>query len=180
MVEGAEGDARRIVAGIEHAYLFEHFDSRGGSTVVLAPSLHRAMEVYVEPFQLSNDGPTDEDFQITEHDYAGELRMVVCDQDFEQTDLDTELLSSYGGKYKAAWLRVRIGKSRWQTPMEGRTLVLWTGKRPNADEIGFHAMTGPYTYKDEPIKFKYVKEELGEDAFGLILMDASTRRSLFK
>lgn len=153
----------REVGRVERAYLFSHFDSRGGSSLVVVPTLARALAAYAEHLGLDEQAAAD----IAEEDYVGRYAVIVCDKPLSAAD-GAELLAGYrtDGGYSWGVVQARWhdqARRRWSRWQDTAYAVLWVGDAP--------AVEG----QDDPLR-----EELrldvrapGEDAWGLILFWSS-------
>lgn len=106
-------DAREV-GRIERAYLFSHFDSRGGSAFVVVPTLARALVAYADHVGLGEQATAD----AAEEDYVGRFAVVVCDKPLSAADDGAELLAGYReGGYSFG-----VIQARWYDGARGR----WT------------------------------------------------------
>lgn len=153
----------REVARISRAYLFGHYDSRGGSTLVVARNLSPGLVAYAASFGY---GDEELEHDAAEQDYVGRFTVLVCDRALSTADDGAELLADYrddGGGYR--W---GVVQSRWRDASRGRRsrwrdttyAVLWSGRPP--------AIVVPAGPLQE--EFRLDRRNLGEDAWGLGLI----------
>ena len=153
----------REVGRIERAYLFSHYDSRGGSTLVVAKNLSRALVAYAASFGYGDE--------VLEHDaaeegYVGRYMVLVCDRALSPADDGAELLADYrddGGGYRWGVVRSRwrdASRGRWSRRRDTACAILWAGKVPTVT-----GCAGPS--RDE---LRIDRRDVGEDAWGLGLL----------
>lgn len=152
----------REVARITRAYLFGHYDSRGGSTLVVAKNLSRALVAYALSFGY---GDEELEHDAAEQDYVARYTVIVCDRAFSTADDGAELLADYRddgtgyrfGVVQSRWRDSRGRRSRWR---DTAYAVLWSGMPP-----AIVGQTGPL---QEELRLD--RRNLGEDAWGLGLI----------
>lgn len=151
----------REVGRIGRAYLFSHYDSRGGSSLVVVPTLARALVAYAEHLGL-DDGQAVAD--AAEEDYVARYAIIVCDRPLSPTDDGAVLLVGYRESDGYSW---GVTEARWYDQTRGRWsrwedtayAVLWVGDAPTV--IG---QAGPLR---EELRLE--PRDVGEDAWGLAL-----------
>jgi hypothetical protein len=154
LVQFELGDRERVVEWHERAYLFGHYDSRGGASLVLARNLNEATAKYGVAMGFDED----DEFDIAGDDYIKRVSLVVLDVSLPANG--SELLADYTGTPDRSYdLRVvehKFGR-RWS---ESDTLVLFRADREPPKVL-------PYDYADGT---RLVPKPVGEDAFGLLLV----------
>lgn len=161
----------RIVQTIEKAFLFGHYDSRGGATLVIASNYIKALEAYMTAFgcglkEADNKEAYDNLVDCCHKDFIRSGSVIVCDEPFFEGS-DVELDSEYtddGYSYGS------IKETRTHKTFEGTTksatetiLIFWKKKKPVLDRDEDNHSVSEYTIK---------REKLGEDAFGLHMIRA--------
>lgn len=146
------------------AYLFGHYDSRGGSFLVEADDLLDGLDRYVEE-TYGYDMEIPAKSALLEEDF-----MFRCKVHFVGTPTPEsgELDSSYGGEWEYGVLQHKWPTmKKWMGDGEGerRTLVFWTGKKPVQKELASLLPSGAIG--------RLVRKDYGEDACGLILIRKS-------
>lgn len=135
-------------------FLFGHYDSRGGATLIPARNLIEAFQKYASSFGFSvdehgqlqdegmrqhfaqypgTDGRTYEDWlpdsihSLMEEDFMFSCRVVVCDAPFEgEADLD-EAYAEEGGGYRYGLVQYRWRHKHYsQDPKEREELSKWS------------------------------------------------------
>lgn len=153
----------REVTRISRAYLFGHFDSRGGSTLVVARNLSRALVAYAASFGY---GDEELEHDAAEEDYVARYTVVVCDRALSVADDGAELLANYrdddgGYRFGVVQSRWRGGsRGRWSRWRDTAYAVLWSGRLPTI--VG---AAGPLQEE-----FRLDRRDVGEDAWGLGLI----------
>lgn len=172
--------ADRQAEWFEKAYVFGHYDSRGGATLVLADNHVEALRKYGEAFgvSLEGEGKVDNGIDALQDDFLKRVELIVCDEALPEGE--AELDEEYEGAY-------RYGKvqSRYE-------LVEYDYDGPKNPDGGFRRIpTGKFSkWRDEPVmvlwkgrtppklslpggllqcEHRMVREKLGEDACGLVL-----------
>lgn len=150
----------REVGRIERAHLFSHYDSRGGSMLVVVPTLAHALTAYADHLGL-DDGQAAAD--AAEEDYVGRFAVVVCDRSLSPADDGAELLDDYrddGGGYSWGVIQARwydVARGRWSRWEDAAYAVLWIGEAPT-----LAGQAGPLR---EELRIE--RRNVGEDAWGL-------------
>lgn len=153
----------REVGRIGRAYLFSHFDSRGGSTLVVARNLSRALVAYTASIGF---GDEDLEHDAAEQDYVARYAVIVCDRALSPDDDGAELLADYrddGGGYRFGVVQSRwrdVSRRRWSRWRDTAYAVLWSGRRPT-----IFGQAGPL-----PEELRLDRRNVGEDAWGLGLI----------
>jgi hypothetical protein len=155
----------REVGRIGRAYLFSHHDSRGGSVLVVAPTLARALAAYAEHLGLDEQMAA----HCAEEDYITRFTVVVCDQPLSPADDGAELLAGYREDGGYSW---GVVQARWYDGARGRWTewhntafaLLWSGGAP--------AVMGQAGPLREELRLDV--RDVGEDACGLILLWPAT------
>jgi hypothetical protein len=155
----------RTVTTLEKAYLFGHYDSRGGSMLILARHHIDALRVYGEVFCVEEfkDEPKVYNTQIDnlQEDFIARYRVIFCDAPCPTEP--AELLEDYtedGKGWKFGVVRNKF-RGEWS---ESGTAVFWRGEKPDAPESQWNF------HEESDIE----EQEIGEDAFGchLLISDA--------
>lgn len=152
----------REVGRIGRAYLFGHYDSRGGSTLVVERNLSRALVAYAKSFGY---GDEELEHDAAEEDYVARYTIIVCDRALSTADDGAELLADYrddGGGYRwgvlqSRWHDASRRHSRWR---DTSYAILWSGRTPTI--VG---QVGPL---QEELRLD--RRHVGEDAWGLGLL----------
>ncbi len=153
----------REVGRIERAYVFGHYDSRGGSTLVVARNLSRALVAYAASFGYGDDVL---EHDAAEEDHVARYTVVVCDRALSTADDGAELLADYrddGGGYRFGVVQSRwrdVSRGRWSRWRDTTYAVLWSGRPPT--------IAGPAGPLQE--EFRLDRRSIGEDAWGLGLI----------
>jgi hypothetical protein len=153
----------REVGRIERAYLFGHYDSRGGSTLVVAKNLSRALVSYAASFGYGDEVL---EHDAAEEDYVARYVVIVCDRPLSSADDGAELLADYrddGGGYRLGVLQSRwrdASRRRWSKWKDTSCAILWADKVPTVT-----GRAGPF--RDE---LRIDRRDVGEDAWGLGLL----------
>lgn len=150
----------REVGRIGRAYLFSHYDSRGGSSLVVIPTLARALTSYADQRGLDEQTAAD----LAEEDYVARYAVIVCDRPISLADDGTELLSEYcnGGGYSFGVIQARWyddARRHWSTWEDTAYAVLWTGALP----------TVAGQARPLPEELRIDVRDVGEDGWGLAL-----------
>lgn len=135
-------------------FLFEHRDSRGGDTIVEAPTLSAAAAIYNA---ACGGGPEVELPDWAAADYSGLIDVAIFDRDLPRERWDLiELLADYGGHWTAGSVVV-----------DGMILchALWRGEAPPA--WSHEGRMIRVVTADDPTGPDGVWSP-GEDAFGLL------------
>lgn len=178
-------------AGRTRAFLFGHYDSRGGAMLVEARNLLEAFPRYAEPFgwetvdgrlespqmkeYIEKDGGDYEEWRseaihgLMQEDFMYGCTAIFLDEmpDGEQ-DLDKGYAEDGGYSYGRLEYRWNTGKklTKWEDAGLGekKTLVFWKGKKPVVDPkaLGMDYLTD--------LEVRIARESLGEDAFGVVWM----------
>ena len=152
----------REVGRIERAYLFSHYDSRGGSTLVLGKNLSRALVAYAASFGYGDEAL---EHDVAEEDYVARYAVMVCDRPLTAADDGAELLADYrddGAGYRwgvvqSRWRDASHRPSRWR---DTSYAILWSGGTPRA--------TGQTRLLQEELRVD--RRNIGEDGWGLGLL----------
>lgn len=174
LLKGPEPETRMMIGGgrqkqvVRRAFLFGHYDSRGGASLVVADEIGEAVRKYAAAFgmvgELAEDA-SEEDrreqaetlHQMFAEDYMAWVEVYVCDG--ELPDGDAELDDDYAeGGFRYGRIEEKYKDSsagKWQ---KTNKLVLWKGPKPKLA-----------VEDDRFMRFRLEREELGEDAFGLCL-----------
>ena len=172
---------------IQNAYLYQHMDSRGGSTLVLAKSIILAHAIYASGFigrTIRTDGS---DIWATNGDTRYEVdndEFLMIDSaclDFEScveviiiggpnTIEDGELDQDWGGQYQLGRIQQKDWQGNW-----GNTdsLVLIHEGKFETEELPAVGDEEEITVIKMPVpdeKLRVVDERFDDDAFSLILM----------
>jgi len=127
-------------------FLFGHYDSRGGASFVVAETKAEAYKKYVSTFWLDEEEKATEGVKIAEEDFLGAATLESEHEIEDGTDLE------YGED-------------------GDRPIPLWVSYVPDNPEDTNHGAPGVYKLRwggECPEGFR--ASELGEDAFGVILM----------
>ena len=149
----------REVGRIDRTYLFSHFDSRGGSSLVVVPTLARALAAYAEHFGIDDEQLAAD---IAEEDYVARYTVIVCDRPLSTVNDGAELLTSYredDGGYSFGVVQARWhdgSRGRWSKWEDTAFAVLWTGAAPT--------VTGQAGPLREELRIE--PRDVGEDALG--------------
>lgn len=179
----------RVVQHIRRAYVFGHYDSRGGATLVAAPSIGKAMAKYQEVFCMDANGDdpgqkayfastglSGQALEDRYEDWKSEMMMEleeellfacevwVCDEMLpaDGGELDDNYRYEEGRFYKYGVLEMRYKNSsskRWGEETT-KTLVLWKAT----------ACKPTIIKQDQFYNYRLTKTSYGEDACGLIYM----------
>lgn len=176
MLAAAEDEraSRPVVEGgrekqkIRRAFLFGHYDSRGGATLLLASWIGEAVQKYAKAFGMFDaDPPKDAEEErerletmqsLFEEDFETVVEVTVCDGTLgdQERDLDQDY-GEDGFRYGRVQRRPKASKSgKWENT---QSLVMWKGPKPSlvVKEDGYFA-------------YRLEREKLGEDAFGLLFV----------
>lgn len=151
----------REVGRIQRAYLFGHYDSRGGALLVVQPSLALALTAYAKHLELDDRTAAD----VAEEDYVARYTVIVCDRALSATDDGQELLADYrddGGGYSFGVVQARWhddARRRWRKWEDSAYAVLWVGSAPTVA-----GQAGPLR---EELRIE--ARDVGEDAWGIAL-----------
>ena len=163
---------------IHQAFLYSHFDSRGGSTIIVAPHILKAHEVYNQAF-----GGDQTSLNIITDDYRGAYSLVVLGEKLTlDTDDSTELLAEYDGRYQIGVLQSRWqSEGEWQPWEDAPTLILspisQSQLSQNLDgrddsEVVVMDIELPNIHDILQSQWRVIEIKLGEDAFGCALVHA--------
>lgn len=161
----------RIVQTIEKAFLFGHYDSRGGAMLVIASNFIKALEAYAETFGCGFKEAGDEEaydnlINNCHQDFLRSGSVIVCDELF-QDGSGVELNSEYTDDGYSYGSIKEITTHKFSTkPTKSSTetiLIFWKKKKPILDRVEDNHGISEYTIK---------REKLGEDAFGLYMIRA--------
>lgn len=176
-----EPQFEREVDYIHKAYIFGHYDSRGGAMLVQAPNVKVAMEDYLKECEIgfTDTGEFDPDNYAWDTAYEdlstqGLFSVIVCDEVLPDRG---ELLAGYNDDgYKVARLESRMimsqpDETQWY---EIPVVVLWKGDASidPADKAYFNDAPRIIPSQSQSfVKYEYrlVEWQPGEDAFGLWL-----------
>jgi len=181
----------RAVQFVPRAYVFGHYDSRGGAALVVADTIAKAIVKYARVFGWDENledlgqkeylrdqglqGQALEDeynawkktaLQDIEDEHIFTCQVVVCDGSLpaEEAELDADYAET-GYSYGTIQSRCQDYKGKtmdWQDAGSNKILVLWKGEPPKP--LGQNQYLPQYEERLEKM------DSLGEDAFGLILM----------
>lgn len=175
LLEAPEPEAQTVVAGgrqkqvVRRAFLFGHYDSRGGASLVVADEIGEAARKYACVHGLV-DGPgvpveperkreeADMIHRLFADDYISWVEVFVCDASFPESDLDLDeefCGPESGFRYGRIESKLKSSTGKWE---KTHRMVFWKGPKPKlvVEDDGF-------------VKYRIEREELGEDAFGLVL-----------
>lgn len=153
----------RELGRIERAYLFSHYDSRGGSTLVVAKNLSRALAAYAASFGYGDEVLAHD---AAEEDYVARYIVIICDRALSPADDGAELLADYrddGTGYRWGVVRFRgrdASRGRWSRWKDTGYAVLWAGEAPT--------ITRPAGPRCDELRID--RRDVGEDAWGLGLL----------
>ena len=149
-------------------FLFGHYDSRGGATLIRAQGITEALDAYARRF---GGGGPDKTHRLFAEDFLGVVEAVFFGAEApRENESEIDLDAAYGGDFHVGRVRIRSSlQSRWHDApgQESRSvLVFWKGRKPDAKEA-CPDVGGPAI-----IETQIVKESLGEDAFGVLFVQA--------
>jgi hypothetical protein len=149
---------------LQNVYLFGHYDSRGGAAIVQAPNLASAMVAYAVGIEF-NIEDADDVWAVGEEDSIGKRELVVLDEPFNVLK-PQELLEGYAeiGGYKAAKVEYNFDLPKCEWTIDDRFLVLYKGELPKEMVVAPKVSPG---VKNFDTKYRFVEDQLGEDAWGL-------------
>jgi hypothetical protein len=150
------------------AYLFGHYDSRGGAFMVLAKNPAEALKKVSVGFgggQLGDEAAEDGLLDAMLDDFIGRRTVVVCDDALppEDAELDEDYADPGAGfKYGVVQQSYQKPDGSWSKWGDTETMVLWKGRVvPKLDAEAVTTL---------PLKHRVKRERLGEDACGLCLV----------
>lgn len=175
---------------VEKVYLFAHYESRGGASLVVARNHLDAVSTYLTAFDAEglrvyvSEGEgedaaraaVDNLVDAAQDDFVARYELRVCDAPLPEGD--DELLEEYrddGGyrfgvverRYFRADLSARASKTthgRWSKWSDSTVAVLWQGAR-----IPTVTLAGRGLLEEE---LRLLRRDVGEDAYGLVLVRA--------
>lgn len=168
---------------ITDAHLFSHFDSRGGSTLLIG---HHNTADAIRAYE--NAVGADPEWNMGYQDLKeglGKVSIIVCGTPLPE---EGELLNDYlgDGGYVAGILqsRYRYGNNTWSKWADSDVLVLFAPEEPDPEEEEMFNedgtklempafMTKPHDDHGMNTEYRVLTAELGEDAFGLCLINTS-------
>lgn len=183
----------REVERVAKVYLFGHYDSRGGATAVIARNHVDAVNAYLAAFDPEGlrayvherEGEdaarkaVDDLVDAAQDDFLARYELRVCDAALP--DADDELLEEYRdsdgyrfGVVQRRYFRADLGapasktKGRWSKWMDTDVAVLWRGAREPAVRLQSRDLL------EEQVRLQ--QREVGEDAYGLVLVRAPLLR----
>ena len=156
----------------EKAYVFGHYDSRGGAALVIASNHIEAIKKYCKAFFcIDTDDEPDKELasdhiDMAQEDFLFRADVVCCDAPLPADGI--ELDADYDGEFRYGMIQSRYDQSRYDPTTkfsewaDQNILVLWKGETPPQ-------MTGlrQSILKEE---FRLERLELGEDACGLVVV----------
>lgn len=171
--------ADRQAEWFEKAYVFGHYDSRGGATLVLAKNHVEALQKYGAAFCVDDDAEyRDNAIDGLQDDFIKRVELIVCDEPLpaEEAELDEEYEGAYRyGKVQSRYEKVeydyegpqdadgrfkRIPTGKFSKWVDEPILVMWKGRIPPKLQLPKSLLEHEY---------RIVRERLGEDACGLVL-----------
>jgi hypothetical protein len=140
-------------------FLFGHYDSRGGATLIPTPNALTAIEHYAESFGFTNkDGEEwNQATRFAMNDFISIVEVHVIGPEFD-VKTPQELLSEYGGEYASFQL--------FHGALEEPVLVLVHKSEFPTEDDWPESMAAPAELDGE--KYHLEHWALGEDAYGLI------------
>ena len=175
--------------GYHHkVWLFGHYDSRGGASMLIGGTAGQALAKYADSFAYEEgEDMTDVALEDLNQIVGRPLPLIILDRELEMES--QELMKSFGGHYKTAWLDISTyWWQRYNDPpvwskvcgAKRQALILYTKGLPKNYMV---AETMPETFTvngetrrnqlaGEPrcqIHYRFTTCDLGEDACGLCL-----------
>jgi len=168
--------ADRQQGPVEKAYVFGHYDSRGGAALVIASNHIEAIKKYCKAFFcIDTDDEPDKELasdhiDMAQEDFLFRADVVCCDAPLPVDDI--ELDADYGGEFhygrvQSRWADRDYSKSghpltgTFSEWMDTRTLLLWKGETPPELSMPKSILTEEHRIE---------RLELGEDACGLVVV----------
>lgn len=147
---------------IENAMLFSHFDSRGGSTLMFGNTPTNLIKEYAAVFYLDTDA---ENELVAMHDYERVVNVELPDG----TVLEGEMLKAYGGEHNAYIAEVSFDGIKWFEDESTIYLI----KAEEEEDIIFDEdaplLEVPPVGHEKGRRLMRINEQLGEDAYGLVI-----------
>lgn len=202
---GKDKKADRQVEQTRTAYVFGHYDSRGGAALVLADNHIEALKKYMAAFFSCDLSQTDEDkeyvdgmIDAAQEDFIKRVQLVVCDEALPDEEAELDATYADEGGYLYGKVQSRYEQCDWDhdnRDAQGRATKVHTGKfsewtdtdvfvmwkaSPEEIEATREDDHGEEATPNAPAllmkggvleeEFRIVRENLGEDACGLVLI----------